>query len=126
MLCAHITRFIFPFVMNFTSVDAGKDFELRVFLSFFVQGDLSSKKQVRGECVNHKHVGVWGSKCCKQTIRSSYCTGTAGIEAAELAADLMKANIARKTASEGIYPYSSKIFLRSLMCISKVFLIFCF
>ncbi|XP_057424716.1 pre-mRNA-splicing factor SLU7-like isoform X2 [Lotus japonicus] len=42
----------------------------------------------------------WGYKCCKQTIRNSYCTGAAGIEAAEAAADLMKANIDRKVASE--------------------------
>ncbi|PQQ07456.1 hypothetical protein Pyn_16244 [Prunus yedoensis var. nudiflora] len=32
--------------------------------------------------------------------KSNYCTGAAGIEAAEEAADLMKANIARKAASE--------------------------
>ncbi|CAH9111383.1 unnamed protein product, partial [Cuscuta epithymum] len=57
----------------------------------------------------NNHTSVWGSwskdhqwgyKCCKQTIRNSYCTGTAGIEAAEAAADLMKANIARKEAAE--------------------------
>ncbi|KAJ1398928.1 Pre-mRNA splicing Prp18-interacting factor [Sesbania bispinosa] len=50
----------------------------------------------------NNHTSVWGSwwkdhqwgyKCCKQTIRNSYCTGAAGIEAAEAAADLMKANI---------------------------------
>ncbi|XP_047167356.1 pre-mRNA-splicing factor SLU7-A-like [Vigna umbellata] len=41
----------------------------------------------------------WGYKCCKQTIRNSYCTGAAGIEAAEAASDLMKANIARKEAA---------------------------
>nr|GMD27964.1 pre-mRNA-splicing factor SLU7-like [Ipomoea batatas] len=43
----------------------------------------------------------WGYKCCKQTIRSSYCTGAAGIEAAEAAGDLMRANIARKEVTEG-------------------------
>ncbi|KAM4127356.1 hypothetical protein ACJW30_02G084300 [Castanea mollissima] len=57
----------------------------------------------------NNHTSVWGSwwkdhqwgyKCCKQTIRNSYCTGAAGIEAAEAAADLMKANIDRKAASE--------------------------
>lgn len=57
----------------------------------------------------NNHTSVWGSwwkdhqwgyKCCKQTIRNSYCTGTAGIEAAEAAGDLMKANIARKEAAE--------------------------
>ncbi|KAG6597364.1 Pre-mRNA-splicing factor SLU7, partial [Cucurbita argyrosperma subsp. sororia] len=57
----------------------------------------------------NNHTSVWGSwwkdhqwgyKCCKQTIRNSYCTGAAGIEAAEAAADLMKSNIARKATSE--------------------------
>ncbi|KAF3780917.1 Pre-mRNA-splicing factor SLU7-A [Nymphaea thermarum] len=57
----------------------------------------------------NNHTSVWGSwwkdhqwgyKCCRQTIRNSYCTGSAGIEAAEAAADLMKANIARKEAAE--------------------------
>lgn len=57
----------------------------------------------------NNHTSVWGSwwrdhqwgyKCCKQVIRNSYCTGAAGIEAAEAATDLMKANIARKEASE--------------------------
>ncbi|KAM3756064.1 hypothetical protein ACB098_02G085000 [Castanea mollissima] len=57
----------------------------------------------------NNHTSVWGSwwkdhqwgyKCCKQTIRNSYCTAAAGIEAAEAAADLMKANIDRKAASE--------------------------
>ena len=43
----------------------------------------------------------WGYKCCKQTIKNSYCTGLAGIEAAEASADLMKANMARKEAAEG-------------------------
>ncbi|XP_057958788.1 pre-mRNA-splicing factor SLU7-A-like [Malania oleifera] len=57
----------------------------------------------------NNHTSVWGSwwrdhqwgyKCCKQMIRNSYCTGAAGIEAAEAAVDLMKANIARKEAVE--------------------------
>ncbi|KAL1828961.1 hypothetical protein ACET3Z_007373 [Daucus carota] len=45
---------------------------------------------------NHQY---WGYKCCKQSIRNSYCTGAAGIEAA---ADLIKANIARKEATEEV------------------------
>ena len=58
----------------------------------------------------NNHTSVWGSwwkdhqwgyKCCQQTIKNSYCTGTAGIEAAEAAADLMRANISRKATSEG-------------------------
>ncbi|KAJ9176438.1 hypothetical protein P3X46_011748 [Hevea brasiliensis] len=57
----------------------------------------------------NNHTSVWGSwwkdhqwgyKCCKQTIRNSYCTGAAGIKAAEAATDLMKANIAHKEATE--------------------------
>lgn len=57
----------------------------------------------------NNHTSVWGSwwkdfqwgyKCCRQTTRNSYCTGAAGIEAAEAAADLMKANLARKEATE--------------------------
>ncbi|KAJ8440810.1 hypothetical protein Cgig2_000698 [Carnegiea gigantea] len=57
----------------------------------------------------NNHTSVWGSwwkdfqwgyKCCRQTIRNSYCTGAAGIEAAEASGELMKANIARKEASE--------------------------
>ncbi|KAL8156624.1 hypothetical protein AgCh_001634 [Apium graveolens] len=35
----------------------------------------------------------WGYKCCKQLIQNTYCTGAAGIEAADAAADIMKANI---------------------------------
>ena len=56
----------------------------------------------------NNHTSVWGSwwkdhqwgyKCCKQTIRNSYCTGVAGIEAAT---DLMQANIDLKPAVEGL------------------------
>ena len=58
----------------------------------------------------NNHTSVWGSwwkdhqwgyKCCKQVIRNSYCTGAAGIEASEAVSDLMRANIARKEATEG-------------------------
>ncbi|CAI0445827.1 unnamed protein product [Linum tenue] len=57
----------------------------------------------------NNHTSVWGSwwkdhqwgyKCCRQTVRNSYCTGAAGIKAAEAATDLMKANIARKEADD--------------------------
>lgn len=40
----------------------------------------------------------WGYKCCKQFTRNSYCTGQAGIEAAEASAELMRTNIERKEA----------------------------
>ena len=53
----------------------------------------------------------WGYKCCKQTIKNSYCTGLAGIEAAEASADLMKANMARKEAAEGMTLLLHCIFL---------------
>lgn len=56
----------------------------------------------------NNHTSVWGSwwkdqqwgyKCCQQTIKNSYCTGVAGIEAAEEAADLMRTNIERHAAA---------------------------
>ncbi|WVY93329.1 hypothetical protein V8G54_032417 [Vigna mungo] len=56
----------------------------------------------------------WGYKCCKQTIRNSYCTGAAGIEAAEAASDLMKANIARKEAVTGSLADKHHIYAVSL------------
>ena len=61
---------------------------------------INNHTTVRGSWWNNHQ---WGYKCCKQSIRNSYCTGAAGIEAAEAAADLMKANIARKEATEGQY-----------------------
>ncbi|GAA0140273.1 RNA splicing factor [Lithospermum erythrorhizon] len=42
----------------------------------------------------------WGYKCCHSTVRNSYCTGAAGIEAAAAVEDLMKANIAKKETSQ--------------------------
>ncbi|OAE20632.1 hypothetical protein AXG93_154s1060 [Marchantia polymorpha subsp. ruderalis] len=42
--------------------------------------------------------GLWGFKCCKQHTRNSYCTGQAGIDAAEASADLMRSNIEKKEA----------------------------
>lgn len=67
------------------------------------------KSKYEEDVLINNHTTVWGSwwkdhqwgyKCCKQTIRNSYCTGLAGIEAAEASADLMKANMARKEATE--------------------------
>ncbi|KAL1213158.1 Pre-mRNA-splicing factor SLU7-A [Cardamine amara subsp. amara] len=46
----------------------------------------------------NNHTSVWGLwwkdhqwayKCCQQTIRNTYCTGSAGIEAAEAALDFI-------------------------------------
>lgn len=56
----------------------------------------------------NNHTSVWGSwwkdqqwgyKCCQQTIKNSYCTGVAGIEAAEEAADLIRTNVERHAAA---------------------------
>ncbi|XP_021854980.1 pre-mRNA-splicing factor SLU7-A [Spinacia oleracea] len=67
------------------------------------------KSKYEEDVFANNHTSVWGSwwcdfqwgyKCCKQTIRNSYCTGAAGIEAAEASGELMKANIARKETSE--------------------------
>eukprot|EP00252_Welwitschia_mirabilis_P006512 TRINITY_DN173_c0_g1_i1.p1 TRINITY_DN173_c0_g1~~TRINITY_DN173_c0_g1_i1.p1 ORF type:complete len:544 (-),score=131.87 TRINITY_DN173_c0_g1_i1:171-1802(-) len=57
----------------------------------------------------NNHTAVWGSwwkdhqwgyKCCRQTIKNSYCTGLAGIEAAEATNNLMKVNMAKKEAAQ--------------------------
>ncbi|KAJ4868596.1 Pre-mRNA-splicing factor SLU7-A [Raphanus sativus] len=67
------------------------------------------KSKYEEDVLANNHTSVWGSwwkdhqwgyRCCQQTIRNSYCTGSAGIEAAEASLDLMKANIARKEACE--------------------------
>ena len=79
------------------------------FFSSLKEMALPKSKYEEDVFINN-HTSVWGSwwkdhqwgyKCCKQSIRNSYCTGAAGIEAAEAAADLMKSNIARKATSEG-------------------------
>lgn len=72
----------------------------------------------------NNHTSVWGSwwkdqqwgyKCCQQTIKNSYCTGVAGIEAAEEAADLMRTNIERHAAA------SNGLEQHLLLLLSKVF-----
>lgn len=72
------------------------------------EATLPSSKYEEDVYVNN-HTSVWGSwwkdhqwgyKCCRQTFRNSFCTGAAGIEAAEEAGDLMRSNIARKEAAE--------------------------
>jgi hypothetical protein len=79
---------------------------------FYVQEKALPRSKYEEDVYINNHTYVWGSwwkdhqwgyKCCKQMIRNSYCTGAAGIEAAEAATDLMKANIARKEATEGVY-----------------------
>eukprot|EP00245_Coleochaete_scutata_P011445 TRINITY_DN4243_c0_g2_i1.p1 TRINITY_DN4243_c0_g2~~TRINITY_DN4243_c0_g2_i1.p1 ORF type:complete len:538 (-),score=159.09 TRINITY_DN4243_c0_g2_i1:237-1850(-) len=40
--------------------------------------------------------GQWGYKCCHSFVRNSYCTGQAGVNASESAAQLMKDNLERK------------------------------
>jgi DNA-binding TFAR19-related protein (PDSD5 family) len=63
----------------------------------------------------------WGYKCCKQTIKNSYCTGLAGIEAAEASADLMKANMARKEAAEGIFLERILVYLCAVDNLQHIF-----
>ena len=79
-------------------------------LDIFLQEAALPKSKYEEDLFINNHTTVWGSwwkdhqwgyKCCKQTIRNSYCTGSAGIEAAEAAADLMKANLAQKEAADG-------------------------
>eukprot|EP00271_Cylindrocystis_brebissonii_P005114 TRINITY_DN17059_c0_g1_i1.p1 TRINITY_DN17059_c0_g1~~TRINITY_DN17059_c0_g1_i1.p1 ORF type:complete len:547 (+),score=149.52 TRINITY_DN17059_c0_g1_i1:120-1760(+) len=41
--------------------------------------------------------GQWGYKCCHQMVRQSYCTGEAGIQAAEAATDLLRTNLERNS-----------------------------
>jgi pre-mRNA-processing factor SLU7 len=74
-----------------------------------VQEKTVPKSKYEEDVFINNHTTVWGSwwkdhqwgyKCCKQFIRNSYCTGQAGIDAAEASADLMRANIERKEAIE--------------------------
>ncbi len=44
------------------------------------------------------HAGAWGYACCHSAVKSSYCTGAAGIAAAAQASGLMAANVAAKEA----------------------------
>ncbi|CAH2051104.1 unnamed protein product [Thlaspi arvense] len=70
--------------------------------------EMLPKSRYDEDVFTNNHTSVWGSwwkdqqlgyKCCKQSVRNSYCTGSAGIEAAESVLDLMKANIENKEAS---------------------------
>lgn len=78
-------------------------------VAYFKEAALPKSKYEEDVYINN-HTTVWGSwwkdhqwgyKCCKQTIRNSYCTGSAGIEAAEAATKLLKTNMARKEATDG-------------------------
>ncbi|KAL9148839.1 hypothetical protein ABFS82_12G069600 [Erythranthe guttata] len=66
---------------------------------------IAKSKYEEDVCVNN-HSSIWGSwwkdgrwgyNCCHQTLRNTYCTGDAGIEAA--ASDVTKANVHRKIES---------------------------
>lgn len=87
-------------------------FFILLFYLFLLKEMSLPRSKYEEDIYINNHTSVWGSwwkdhqwgyKCCKQTIKNSYCTGAAGIEAAEAAADLMKANVASKVASEGMY-----------------------
>ena len=91
-----------------------------VFYTVYLQDTSVPKSKYEEDVYINNHTSVWGSwwkdhqwgyKCCKQTIKNSYCTGLAGIEAAEASADLMKANMAREEAAEGMTLLLHSIFL---------------
>mmetsp|Transcript_18797 Transcript_18797/g.22533 ORF Transcript_18797/g.22533 Transcript_18797/m.22533 type:complete len:562 (-) Transcript_18797:439-2124(-) len=42
------------------------------------------------------HQGVWGYACCRSNVKQSYCTGAAGLAAAEASASLMQNNMTAK------------------------------
>eukprot|EP00976_Prorocentrum_cordatum_P111184 1195325-Prorocentrum_minimum.AAC.4 len=44
--------------------------------------------------------GCWGFACCRSAVKNSYCTGAAGIAAAEESGSLMAANVAQKQANK--------------------------
>lgn len=76
---------------------------------FFLQELSVPKSKYEEDVYINNHTSVWGSwwkdhqwgyRCCQQTVKNSYCSGVAGIEAA---ADLMRTNIERHaTASNGL------------------------
>lgn len=78
-----------------------------ILLSFLQEFSVPKSKYEEDVYINN-HTSVWGSwwkdhqwgyRCCQQTVKNSYCTGVAGIEAAEEAADLMRTNIERRAAA---------------------------
>mmetsp|Transcript_2999 Transcript_2999/g.5896 ORF Transcript_2999/g.5896 Transcript_2999/m.5896 type:complete len:553 (+) Transcript_2999:206-1864(+) len=44
--------------------------------------------------------GFWGYACCRSSVKGSYCTGQAGIDAASASASLMQSNLNKKEALE--------------------------
>jgi hypothetical protein len=46
--------------------------------------------------------GQWGYKCCRSFVRNSYCTGQAGIDAAEAVAESMRVNLEKKGELQGM------------------------
>lgn len=104
-------HFFIGFLFQIILLDACERRILTYFFpgSFLKETSLPKSKYEEDVYINN-HTSVWGSwwkdhqwgyKCCKQTVRNSYCTGVAGIEAAEAATELMKANIDRKAAADG-------------------------
>lgn len=95
----------------FLPLSAGKHSSGLLFSLVLMQESFLPRSKYEEDVYINNHTSVWGSwwkdhqwgyKCCEQTIKNSYCTGAAGIEAAEAAVDLMKANVAPKAASEGM------------------------
>eukprot|EP00899_Mesostigma_viride_P024396 jgi/Mesvir1/5140/Mv15286-RA.1 len=44
--------------------------------------------------------GQWGYACCKQLMKNTYCTGAAGREAEQAAADLLRGNMEKRQAAQ--------------------------
>ena len=74
-----------------------------------------ARSKYEEDVVIHNHTAVWGSfwkdyqwgyRCCHQMVRMSYCTGQAGVEAAEASAELMRSNLERK---ENAAPPAEKV-----------------
>lgn len=71
--------------------------------------DIKAHSRYEEDVHPNNHTSVWGSwweggqwayACCHQTIKNSYCTGEAGLVAAEAQADQMQLNIERKAEED--------------------------
>lgn len=102
---------------------------------FFLQELSVPKSKYEEDVYINNHTSVWGSwwkdhqwgyRCCQQTVKNSYCTGVAGIEAAEEAAGLMRSNIERHaTASNGLeQDLILFLFLIFFFCVHNIVIIY--
>ncbi|KAI5394918.1 hypothetical protein KIW84_061510 [Lathyrus oleraceus] len=58
---------------------------ISISIDVFQQEAAFPRSKYEEDILINNHATVWGYKCCMQTILNSYCTGAAGIEAAETA-----------------------------------------